>query len=130
MQPPARLKTKASLAEKPEGCSRRVLAIGGAFFILGQYMTPFWRSKVKYSRNRQFFNFALVYFKIYESQRHKTFTSVFPFNSVQSCMSLKFPDAMFVSARTVSQKGTVSPPRRQNRMRANWVNGPDWHRIV
>ena len=56
------------------------------FLILGQYLTPFWGSKVTFSRNRQFFNLALVHFKNCKSQRHKTFISVF---LVQFCTILR-----------------------------------------
>ena len=35
------------------------------FLILGKKLTPFWGSKVKFSRNRRFFNFTLPYFKNY-----------------------------------------------------------------
>ena len=65
-RPPWRLETKRLRAQRkePADCSRRVLAIGSAFFfILGQKLTPFWGSKVKFSGNWQFFKFALSYFK-------------------------------------------------------------------
>ena len=93
-----------------------------------QYLTRFWGSKVKFSRGRQFFNFALVYFRKYKSQRHKTFTSMFP---VQFYTNL-----CIVTVSWWNICGAWCPgreqrhPHRQNRQTANWVNGPDWHRIV
>ena len=56
------------------------------FLVLGQYLTQFLGVKSQiFEKSGFFFNFALVYFKNYKSQRHKAFTSVFP---VQFCTIL------------------------------------------
>ena len=55
------------LSEKPADCIRQLLAIRSAFFDPKSKIDPFLGAKYQISQNRQFFNFALAYFKKNES---------------------------------------------------------------
>ena len=85
------------LSGKNNGLLSRVLAIGGAFFTLGQYLTQFWGSEVKFSRNRHFFNLSFVYFKTINRSDIKLSLACCPFNSEQNKVSLQFIDGIFVT---------------------------------
>ena len=71
--PPLRFETKRCRAyrKKTTDCTRRLLAIGVRFFILGQYLTQIWvkvQGQVSNSReNDNLFKFTRVYLKHYES---------------------------------------------------------------
>ena len=54
-------------AQKNSDCSRRVLAMAGAFFMLGEYMTQLLEVKRQIIAKSTIFNFICVCLKNYES---------------------------------------------------------------
>ena len=78
------------------------------FLILGQNLTPFWGSKVKFSRNQQFSTLCSYTSKTINRSDIKLSQACSPINSVQPYKSLLFLDGIFVS-HIVPEVNSVTP---------------------
>ena len=85
------------------------------------------RKNVIFSQKRQHFNFTYTYLKNCQAWWHEPFTSVLPDQFwTKWCVAVYGPKIFDVLHSGRDQRH----PDRQNRLRANWVNDPDWRQIV
>ena len=87
------------------------------------------RSKVKCSWNPHFSTILDAISKSTNRSDIEIWPACSPFHSKQNEVSLQFIDGMFRTHSTYPGK-EQRHSHRQNRLSANWVNGPDWRRIV